>query len=142
MKKEQIPQNVLQDIEYTVRPDGMTEQVEKELFDISADGQAENTDGVIFHMIRDDREIGRMALAAESGYKIFIADPEEMTEERRLLFDTYRGYFTLVTGSDAVSETIRRAREAAAPADMKNKVVAALFPDSRTEAAMEMGILE
>ena len=64
MKKEQIPQNVLQDIEYTVRPDGMTEQVEKELFDISADGQAENTDGVIFHMIRDDKEIGRMALAA------------------------------------------------------------------------------
>lgn len=133
MKEEKVPQNVLESLDFTAKPDSMLEQMEKELISINTQGQTEETDGIAIRTLRDSKEVGMAALAAENGYQVILAVPDNMDDEKRLLVDTYGSRFILMTGEDAMKKAVEKAKELSGQEGMKDKVVIVMFPDSEME---------
>ncbi len=133
MKEEKVPQNVLESLDFTAKPDSMLEQMEKELISINTQGQTEETDGIAIRTLRDSKEVGMAALAAENGYQVILAVPDNMDDEKKLLVDTYGSRFILMTGEDAMKKAVEKAKELSGQEGMKDKVVIVMFPDSEME---------
>lgn len=133
MKEEKVPQNVLESLDFTAKPDSMLEQMEKELISINTQGQTEETDGIAIRTLRDSKEVGMAALAAENGYQVILAVPDNMDDEKKLLVDTYGSRFILMTGEDAMKKAVEKAKELSGQEGMKDKVVIIMFPDSEME---------
>lgn len=133
MKEEKVPQNVLESLDFTAKPDSMLEQMEKELISINTQGQTEETDGIAIRTLRDSKEVGMAALAAENGYQVILAVPDNMDDEKKLLVDTYGSRFILMNGEDAMKKAVEKAKELSGQEGMKDKVVIIMFPDSEME---------
>lgn len=133
MKEEKVPQNVLESLDFTAKPDSMLEQMEKELISINTQGQTEETDGIAIRTLRDSKEVGMAALAAENGYQVILAVPDNMDDEKKLLVDTYGSRFILMTGEDAMKKAVEKAKELSGQEGMKDKIVIVMFPDSEME---------
>ena len=97
MKNLEIPKAVLDLLDYDMMPEGMHEQMEKEYVEMKTGVGSWAGDSVIVRRVQNQlKDLGMAVLAAEAGYAVIVAAPEQLNADAQEVLDRYKTMFTVI----------------------------------------------
>ena len=112
MKNLEIPKAVLDLLDYDMMPEGMHEQMEKEYVEMKTGVGSWAGDSVIVRRVQNQlKDLGMAVLAAEAGYAVIVAAPEQLNADAQEVLDRYKTMFTVIAGKDSMKQAMEKAKE-------------------------------
>ena len=87
-------------------------------------------DSVIVRRVQNQlKDLGMAVLAAEAGYAVIVAAPEQLNADAQEVLDRYKTMFTVIAGKDSMKQAMEKAKELQTK-DNARKVVIVVYPEA------------
>ena len=97
-------------------------------------------DSVIVRRVQNQlKDLGMAVLAAEAGYAVIVAAPEQLNADAQEVLDRYKTMFTVIAGKDSMKQA--KAKELQTK-DNARKVVIVVYPEAENADVLYTNVAE